>query len=125
MALKIFVVEDEKAFVHVYDAIFKLAGYQLADWAFSGEEAVEKYCNRADSPDLIIMDHRLPGMSGMETMRELIKIDPSAKIMFVSADEKARGMSLNNGAIAFILKPFSLADFINTINGNVAGGSRA
>jgi DNA-binding response OmpR family regulator len=124
MAISIFVVEDEKAFVHVYDAIFRLAGFQLADWAFSGEEAVEKYRSRINNPDLVIMDHRLPGMNGVETMREFIKMDPSAKVLFVSADEKAKGMSLDNGAIAFILKPFSLADFINTINSNVSGRGR-
>jgi DNA-binding response OmpR family regulator len=121
MAISIFVVEDEKAFVHVYDAIFRLAGFQLADWAFSGEEAIEKYRGRISNPDLIIMDHRLPGMNGVETMHELIKMDPSVKILFVSADEKAKRMSLDNGAIAFILKPFSLTDFISTINSNVPG----
>jgi len=124
MALSIFVVEDEKAFVHVYDAIFRLAGFQLADWAFSGEEAVEKYRSRIKNPDLIIMDHRLPGMNGVETMRELIKMDPSAKVLFVSADEKAKQMSLDNGAIAFILKPFSLANFIDTINSNVSSRAK-
>jgi len=124
MALSIFVVEDEKAFVHVYDAIFRLAGFQLADWAFSGEEAVEKYRSRIKNPDLIIMDHRLPGMNGVETMRELIKMDPSAKVLFVSADEKAKKMSLDNGAIAFILKPFSLANFIDTINSNVSSRAK-
>jgi len=124
MALSIFVVEDEKAFVHVYDAIFRLAGFQLADWAFSGEEAVEKYRSRIKNPDLIIMDHRLPGMNGVETMQELIKMDPSAKVLFVSADEKAKKMSLDNGAIAFILKPFSLANFIDTINSNVSSRAK-
>ena len=124
MTLSIFVVEDERAFVHVYDAIFRLAGFQLADWAFSGEEAVEKYRGRLNNPDLIIMDHRLPGMNGIETMLAIMKMDPSVKVLFVSADEKAKRMSLDNGAIAFILKPFSLADFINTINSNVTGRDR-
>jgi CheY-like chemotaxis protein len=124
MAPSIFVVEDEKAFVHVYDTIFRLAGFQLAGWAFSGEEAVEKYRGRIKNPDLIIMDHRLPGMNGIETMRELMKMDPSAKFLFVSADEKAKRMSLDNGAFAFILKPFSLADFINTVNSSVSGRDR-
>lgn len=86
MTLCIFVIEDEQAFVEVYNEIFKFAGFTLADWAFTGEEAVEKYRGRTKDPDLIIMDHRLPGMNGVETMLQILRMDPSAKILFVSAD---------------------------------------
>jgi len=115
MAQSIFVVEDEKAFVDAYNEIFKFAGFQMSDWAFTGEGAIEKFRNRIKDPDLIIMDHRLPGMNGVETMLQIIQMDPSAKILFVSADDKARQLSLDNGAIGFLLKPFSLASFISAV----------
>jgi len=120
MAPSIFIVEDEKAFVQTYDEIFKFAGYQLSDWAYSGEEAVEKYRSRIKDPDLIIMDHRLPGMNGVETMLQIFRINPSAKVLFVSADENARKLSLDNGAVGFLLKPFSLAGFIRAVKKNVS-----
>ena len=121
MASSIFVVEDEHAFVEVYNEIFKVANFTLAEWAFSGEEAVEKYRSRTKDPDLIIMDHRLLGMNGVETMLQIIRMDPSAKILFVSADDKARKLSLDNGAVGFLLKPFSLAGFIRAIEDSVSG----
>jgi len=120
-APSIFVVEDEHAFVEAYNEIFKFAGFQLSGWAFTGEEAIEKYRGRIKDPDLIIMDHRLPGMNGVETMLQIIQIDPSAKILFVSADEKARKLSLDNGAVGFLLKPFSLAEFIRAVEENTSG----
>jgi CheY-like chemotaxis protein len=67
-APSIFVIEDDQAFIEAYNEIFKFAVFQLSDWAFTGEEAVEKYRGRIKDPDLIIMDHRLPGMNGVETM---------------------------------------------------------
>jgi len=118
--LSIFVIEDEQGFVEAYTEIFKFAGFALTDWAFSGEEAIEKYRSRIKNPDLIIMDHRLPGMNGVETMRKILSMDPSAKILFISADEKARRLSLDNGAIDFILKPFSIEEFIRIVEKNTS-----
>ena len=120
MAPRIFVVEDETAFVDVYQKIFDIINFEIADWAYTGEEAVEKYRARTKDPDLIIMDHRLPGMNGVETMLQIIRMDPTAKVLFVSADETARKLSLDNGAVGFLLKPFSLVGFITSVKENVS-----
>ena len=84
---------------------------EIMDWAFSGEEALEKLRAMKSRPDLVIMDHRLPRMNGVETMIEILQLDPRAKVLFVSADEKARKLAMENGAADFILKPFSIAEF--------------
>lgn len=115
MKTRIFVVEDEKAFVDVYQKIFDIINFEIADWAFSGEEAVGMYRNMKERPALIIMDHRLPKMNGVETMIEILRMDPDAKVLFVSADERSRTLAMNNGAVDFIQKPFSLAQFISII----------
>lgn len=115
MKPRVFVVEDEKAFVDVYQKIFEIIQFEIFDWAFSGEEAVEKYRAMKTRPDLIIMDHRLPKISGVETMTEILQMDPAAKVLFVSADERAKKLAMDSGAIDFIQKPFSLSQFISTI----------
>lgn len=115
MKTRIFVVEDEKAFVDVYQKIFDIINFEIADWAYSGEEAVTMFKKMKERPALIIMDHRLPKMNGVETMVEILQVDPKAKVLFVSADERARKLAMDNGAIDFIQKPFSLAQFISTI----------
>jgi len=120
-APSIFVVEDEKTLVELYDEIFKFAGFQMADWAFSGEEAVEKYRARTKDPDLIIMDHRLPGMNGVETMLQMLQMNPLAKILFVSADEQAKALALDNGAVGFLKKPFMPDRFIRSVKESISG----
>jgi DNA-binding response OmpR family regulator len=112
---RIFVVEDEKAFVDVYQKIFDIIDFEIADWAYSGEDAVSMFRKMKERPALIIMDHRLPKMNGVETMIEILQIDPSTKILFVSADERSRKLAMDNGAVDFIQKPFSLAQFISII----------
>jgi DNA-binding response OmpR family regulator len=112
---RVFVVEDEKAFVDVYQKIFDIIDFEIADWAYSGEEAVGMFRNMKERPALIIMDHRLPKMNGVETMIEIRRIDPDAKILFVSADERAKKLAMDNGALDFIQKPFSLAQFISIV----------
>lgn len=75
-------------------------------------------------PDLVIMDYRLQGMNGVETMVEMLKIEPPTKVLFVSADEKAREMAMENGAVDFIQKLFSLQEFIAAVT-KCAGASSA
>jgi len=61
------------------------------------------------------MDHRLPKMNGVECMIEIHRIDPDAKVLFVSADGGARKMAMENGAVDFIQKPFSIAEFVRIV----------
>lgn len=112
---RVFVVEDEHAFMDVYRRLFEMMHLELLDWAFSGEEALEKFRAMKIRPDLVIMDHRLFRMNGVETMIEILQLDPGAKILFVSANEKAKKLAMENGAADFILKPFSLAEFMEKI----------
>lgn len=95
----------------VYSRLFDMIHLKILDWAFSGEEALEKFKTMKERPDIIIMDHRLPRMNGVETMIEILQMNPKAKVLFVSADEKARKLAMENGAADFILKPFSVAEF--------------
>jgi response regulator of citrate/malate metabolism len=48
-------------------------------------------------------------------------MDSPAKILFVGADDEARKLSLDNGAIGFLLKPFTLAGFIRSVEEGVSG----
>jgi DNA-binding response OmpR family regulator len=112
---RIFVIEDEKAFVDVYQKIFDIIDFEIADWAYNGEEAIKKFRAMKERPALIIMDHRLTKMNGVEAMIEIHKMDSTVKVLFVSADERARKLAMDNGAVDFIQKPFSLAQFISII----------
>jgi len=119
MTSLIFVIEDENSFIDVYDRLFQILDAKTVDWAFSGEEAIEKFKKAGGRPDLIIMDQRLPKMNGVDTMVEIHRIDPTAKVIFVSADGSVKKKALDNGAVDFIQKPFSIDEFVSVIKAHI------
>jgi len=83
-------------------------GHTVIDFASNGNEAILKFKNFKTKPDLIIMDHRMPFKNGIDTMREIIELDPDMKIIFTSADNQIRDLALRSGAISFQEKPFPI-----------------
>ena len=66
----------------------------------------------------LILDLRLPGMSGLELQRQLISENRRMPIIFVTAegDETQQTQALAAGAVAFLYKPFDEHDLLNAIN---------
>ena len=61
------------------------------------------------------MDHRMPIMNGIDAMIEILHIDESVKIIFVSADTSIKEKTMNMGAKSFLTKPFSIQDIIGMV----------
>jgi two-component system chemotaxis response regulator CheY len=110
------IVEDEKALVKVYERAFARKGILICFIAYDGLEAVKKYIECAPRPHVVIMDYRLPIMSGIEATREILKIDPEVRIIFLSADVGVEKEAMQAGAFAFLKKPVSLSVIIDTVN---------
>lgn len=108
---KILVAEDEQDIRDLIEFTLKYAGHQVVSVA-NGEEA----CQMAKKimPDLILLDVRMPVMSGYEAC-EKIKNDPKTKnipIVFLSAkgqDSEIKA-GLQAGAVDYLLKPFAPDD---------------
>ena len=113
--ISIFIVEDDRSLRSLYEKALKLNGYKVIASAENGLDAVNKFKNFSEKPDIILMDHRMPLKSGMEAAKEILEIDSSIKIIFVSADETIKKEALSNGAISFKDKPFSLQQLFNNI----------
>ncbi len=101
------IVEDERDIVDIYSRICTLKGYSIVFVAYDGYEALELFKN-AVCPDLILMDHRMPNMTGLEAMRKILDIDPCARFVFLSADEEVGEHAIKAGAKAFLKKPAGL-----------------
>lgn len=117
----ILIVEDEKSLSEAYEIILKKEGYKV-EAAYDGEQALE-YTGKGD-PDLIMLDLRMPKMSGIEFLRKYnaAKKHPGVKIIVFSnldtQDEIDEAFSL--GAHKYMLKawasPKELAQFVkNTL----------
>ncbi|HEY3272720.1 MAG TPA: response regulator [Methanocella sp.] len=115
------IVEDEKDLVEVYKRVFARRKILVCFVAFDGREALRKFIECTPKPHVILMDHRLPGMSGIEVTEEILKLDHEAKVVFLSADIGVMDEAFRAGAVAFIKKPASLKEIVGTVEAAVAG----
>ncbi|MBF0528199.1 MAG: response regulator, partial [Deltaproteobacteria bacterium] len=91
-------------------------GYKVIA-ASSGEEALELYASQNNKIDLVILDIGMPGMGGHRCLRELLKLDPAAKIMIASGYSINGELrkTLETGAAGYVGKPYQLDDLLNKI----------
>ncbi len=108
----VLIVDDELFIVELYRDILQLRGYKVMGTAFDGEEALRKYNSSSDKPDVVIMDHRMPVMNGVEATKEIMRMNPKQKVIFVSADVMVEREAKDAGAIEFLPKPFRMDDLI-------------
>lgn len=108
----VMIVDDELFIVELYRDILQLRGYNVVGTAFDGEEALRKYNNSSDKPDVVIMDHRMPVMNGVDATKEIMRLNPMQKVIFVSADVLVEKEARDAGAVDFLPKPFRMDDLI-------------
>ncbi len=105
----VLVVDDESGVRQVVCDMLSLLGVNTVQ-AESGEAAIELY-RSARRFDAVLMDLTMPGLDGAQTARELLSIDPRARIVFSSGyDQQALDAGFLNEAPRFIRKPYLLAD---------------
>jgi two-component system chemotaxis response regulator CheY len=125
----IFIVDDEIFLHELYRDIFSINGIKIIGEAFDGEEALEKYRPLNPKPDIVIMDHRMPLKNGLEATREMLELDPSACIIFASADNhaaqtlKSHFENKSMGVKIFLQKPFTISSLMDAINETMKGSS--
>jgi len=86
--------------------ILTQAGYEVVGEAETGAQAVERY--KQLKPELVTMDIVMPDMGGIDAVREIMKLDPAAKILMCSAmGQQALVIeAIQAGAKDFVVKPF-------------------
>jgi two-component system response regulator HydG len=104
---KILVVDDDRRMAKTICDILAVKGYDVIE-VNSGEEAVEKV--KSDVPDCVLMDIRMSGMDGIETLKILKKIAPDLPVILMSAyatdDQTCEAKQL--GAYTVLEKPFDI-----------------
>ncbi len=113
-AEKILVVDDELFVRELLLEFLSSEGYEvfLAD---SGEKAVELMQTQA--ADLILLDLKMPGIDGMETLRRIKKVAPGALTIIMTGYPTIQSSidALRCGACDYVVKPFKLNDLKSTI----------
>jgi two-component system, NtrC family, nitrogen regulation response regulator NtrX len=107
MSASILVVDDEEAIVSSLSSILQDEGYEVSV-AKSGGEALKTYM--ADPPDLMLLDIWMPDMDGLETLRRVREVVPTAQVMVMSGHGSIETAvkAIKLGAYDYIEKPLSL-----------------
>ena len=114
--LKVLVVDDEQDVVEILSYNLNKANFEVYT-AYNGNEAIDSALNNL--PDLIIMDVRMPGMTGIEACRMMRGTDTlkNIPILFLTADsdEYTSLNALEAGGNHFITKPIRPSILLNMI----------
>ena len=94
---------------------FILKGHFELLRAIDGQEAVDKATT--EHPDLILMDLKMPKMDGLTATRQIKSLLPNMPIIALTANafDSDRQQAMDAGCDAFLAKPVSAADCLNTI----------
>ena len=109
-------VVDDAAFMRkmVSDALIK-GGHEVVGEAGNGAEAVTQY--QALKPEVTTLDITMPEKDGLTALKELIAIDPGAKVVMCSAlsQESKVLESIKLGAKDFVVKPFQVDRVLDAV----------
>jgi two-component system, cell cycle sensor histidine kinase and response regulator CckA len=115
----VLVVDDEDAIVRMATTILSAAGFQ-AVVANSGTEGARRYLESRERIRLVLTDVVMPGGGGLEMAAEILKHDPTAKILLMSGYSDAQLELQAHQKFPFIRKPFLPSDLMRRIS-EVAG----
>ncbi len=113
---KVLLVDDEEDFVEMLSLRLKELGEKVSV-AYSGQEGLDTLENT--HIDVVILDIKMPGMDGIQTLREIKKRFPLVEVIMLtghgSTETAVEGMKL--GAFDYLLKPADFSDLSTKLEG--------
>ncbi|HVK10916.1 MAG TPA: sigma-54 dependent transcriptional regulator [Gemmataceae bacterium] len=112
---KLLVIDDEPAVGYSFQRAFAPAGVEVVT-ARTGAAGVERF--RADPPDAVVLDVRLPDRGGLEVYRDLRAIDPRRPVVVITAHGTTETAieATKEGAFEYLLKPVDFARMKDVLN---------
>ena len=112
--MKVLLVDDEKEMVSALAERLSFRDID-AEWVTSGKDAIAQIGKKHF--DVLVLDVKMPGMSGLETMIEILKIKPESRIIFLTG----HGSALDHlackeaGAFSYLMKPINIEILVEKI----------
>jgi signal transduction histidine kinase len=116
----VLVVDDQEANVRMVGALLTRSGYQVLP-ALGGAEGLAQA--RAHTPDVVLLDMRMPGMDGFEVMTQL-RAEPDTRdlpVIFLTADNDRDNLvrAFEAGAVDYVTKPFVVEELVARVRTHV------
>ena len=114
------VVDDDQSVRESLHGLLRSLGYKVQAFA-SAEDFLDS--DFLHETDCLILDVRMPGMSGIELQRQLTTRAISIPIIFITAhgDEETKTQALGGGAVDFLVKPFSEDSVLGALTAALKG----
>jgi two-component system chemotaxis response regulator CheY len=117
---RILIVDDTLFMRTLLKNILFSGGHDIVGEAADGDEAVAKYKDL--KPDLVTMDVVMPKVNGIEALKQIRAMDPTARVVMCTAvgQEQMVKLAIKTGARGYIVKPFQAPKVLEEIK-NVLG----
>ena len=111
---RIIIVDDDKDMCQLISEILREESYEV-NISYNGEDALSKI--KENSYDLVILDYKLFGISGLGVLEKARQIKPLIKVIMISAfgNDSTKAKARELGAFDFIDKPFDIKRFIQAV----------
>lgn len=110
---KILLVDDEESIHFLYREEFEDVGYQVIS-AHDGETGLEKF--KENEPDLVILDIQMPGMNGVEVLRQMKMLNSSVPVILSSAYQEFKRDLGTWASDEYVVKSGNLDELIATVH---------
>jgi len=111
----VLIVDDESSIIDSLEGILSDDGFEVMH-AYNGYEALKKI--EAESPDIVLLDIWMPGMDGIDTLKEIKKMSPNLPVVMITGHGSIESAvdATKSGAFDFLEKPLSIDKVMVTIN---------
>ena len=112
----VLLVDDEVSFIETFSERLELRDFEISK-AFSGEEALQALAEN-ENIEVVILDVKMPGMDGIETLAEIKRKKPLVEVMMLSghADVESAIEGMKHGAFDYLMKPVDMDQIITKVN---------
>lgn len=113
--IKVLVVDDEERFRTTLAKLLTAKGMQVSV-AGGGEQALQIL--REQPHDVVLLDVKMPGMSGQQTLAEIKKIDPEVEVIILTghASVDIAAEMISHGGSDYLLKPYPMDELLDIIH---------
>jgi len=114
----VYVIDDDSSVRTAVRSLVRSVGLEVEAFA-SGQEFL--HFNRPDAPGCVVLDVRLPGMSGLDFQKELTRYNIPLPVIFITAhgDIPMSVRAMKAGAVEFLTKPFRDQDLLDAIHSSL------
>jgi DNA-binding NtrC family response regulator len=123
---RILIIDDESNIRMMLRLALQHVGHTV-ETAADGPEGLEKFGEGGAAWDVALLDQRMPGMEGLEVLREMRRRDPDARIIMITAfgTIDLAEEALQAGATDFLRKPFTVDTLRGAVQAALTGGAPA